>query len=152
MTFQATVGPTCTVDELNMSVQAIGDCLTGGQNNGNCCEDPIFEVFDGSVSIIENENDTVYLSSCESIEWNGQVAKTGIYTYNGISVDGCDSIIVLDFTLNENYNYEENIVACDSYDWNGQVLNEGGIFTFEGQTASGCDSIVTLNLTIENTS
>ena len=72
MTFQATVGPTCTVDELNMSVQAIGDCLTGGWDNGNCCEDPIFEVFDGSVSIIENENDTVYLSSCESIEWNGQ--------------------------------------------------------------------------------
>ena len=59
--------------------------------------------------------------------------QTGIYTYNGISVDGCDSIIVLDFTLNENYNYEENIVACDSYDWNGQVLNEGGFLPLRGK-------------------
>ena len=36
--------------------------------------------------------------------------------------------LLFDFTLNENYNYEENIVACDSYDWNGQVLNEGDFY------------------------
>ena len=152
-TFQATVGPTCTSDELNMSVQAIGDCLTGDWVSPNCCEDPIFEVFDGSVSIVENQNDTVYLSSCESIEWNGQnYNQSGIYTYSGISVDGCDSVVTLDLTILNSDTGIDQQSHCDSYIW-----IDGNEYTSSNNTATvtltnevGCDSVVTLDLTIFN--
>ena len=49
MRFQVTVGPTCTPDDLSISVNVIGDCLTGGWNNGACCSDPAFNIYNGNV-------------------------------------------------------------------------------------------------------
>ena len=49
MRFRMTVGPTCTPDDLSISVKVIGDCLTGGWNNGACCTDPPFQIYNGVV-------------------------------------------------------------------------------------------------------
>ena len=51
MRFRVTVGPTCTPDNLSISMNIIGDCLTGGWNNGACCTDPAFQIYNGVVSI-----------------------------------------------------------------------------------------------------
>jgi hypothetical protein len=40
MSFQVTVAQTCTADDLSISMNVFGDCLTGGWNNGACCSDP----------------------------------------------------------------------------------------------------------------
>ena len=51
MRFRVTVGPTCTPDDLSISINVIGDCLTGGWNNGACCTDPAFNIYNGVVQI-----------------------------------------------------------------------------------------------------
>jgi len=51
MRFRVTVGPTCTPDDLSISMNVIGDCLTGGWNNGACCNDPAFNIYNGVVQI-----------------------------------------------------------------------------------------------------
>jgi hypothetical protein len=52
MRFRVTVGPTCTPDNLSISMNVIGDCLTGGWNNGACCNDPAFNIYNGNVQVI----------------------------------------------------------------------------------------------------
>lgn len=54
--FQVTVGQTCTADDLSISINVFGDCLTGGWNNGACCLDPALSIYDGSVNISSNLN------------------------------------------------------------------------------------------------
>ena len=49
MRFSVTVGPTCTPDNLSISMNVIGDCLTGGWNNGACCSDPPLQIYNGTV-------------------------------------------------------------------------------------------------------
>jgi hypothetical protein len=51
MSFQLTVAETCTADDLSISINVYGDCLTGGWNNGDCCEDPYFSIYDDFVSV-----------------------------------------------------------------------------------------------------
>tara|TARA_R100001463_G_scaffold61404_1_gene114179 strand:- start:951 stop:1535 length:585 start_codon:yes stop_codon:yes gene_type:complete len=45
MSFEVTVGPTCLPSLLNLSIQVIDDCSTGGWNNGTCCADPPLQWF-----------------------------------------------------------------------------------------------------------
>ena len=49
MKFRVTVAPTCTADNLSISMNVIGDCLTGGWNNGSCCVDPAYNIYNGTV-------------------------------------------------------------------------------------------------------
>jgi len=52
MRFRVTVAPTCTPDNLSISMNVIGDCLTGGWNNGSCCVDPAYNIYNNNVLII----------------------------------------------------------------------------------------------------
>jgi hypothetical protein len=58
MSFQVTVGPTCTPDNLNISMEVFDDCTTGGWANGNCCIDPAYNIYNGVVlpNIISTSN------------------------------------------------------------------------------------------------
>ena len=62
---------------------------------------------------------------------------------------GCDSIVTLNLTINNNAS-TDSITACDSYTWTNGITytksNTTAKDTFVNTT--GCDSIVTLNLTI----
>tara|TARA_R100000908_G_scaffold821_1_gene1055 strand:+ start:152 stop:718 length:567 start_codon:yes stop_codon:yes gene_type:complete len=52
MRFRVTVGSTCTADNLLISMNVIGDCLTGGWNNGACCSDPAYQIYNGNVQVV----------------------------------------------------------------------------------------------------
>jgi hypothetical protein len=52
MSFQVTVGPTCTPDNLNIGMEVFDDCTTGGWANGTCCNDPPYNIYNGVVQII----------------------------------------------------------------------------------------------------
>ena len=52
MGFNVTVDQTCTPDNLSISMNVIGDCLTGGWNNGACCSDPAYNTYNGNVQIV----------------------------------------------------------------------------------------------------
>jgi len=51
MSFQVTVAPTCTADDLNIGMEVFDDCTTGGWANGNCCIDPVYNIYNGVVQI-----------------------------------------------------------------------------------------------------
>ena len=48
------------------------------------------------------------------------------------TVNGCDSIAILNLTINQPDTSFIDITACDSYEWNGQIYSESGTFTFNG--------------------
>jgi hypothetical protein len=92
---------------------------------------------------------TLNISSCGSYSFNGQTyTQTGTYPYQGSTIWGCDSTVVLNLTIVQGYVTNLSESACGSYSWNGQTLSQSGVYTDSLQSISGCDSIVNLTLTI----
>ena len=46
-----TVKQTCNPEDLSVAITVYGDCQTGGWNNGPCCNDPAYSIYQGSVQI-----------------------------------------------------------------------------------------------------
>ena len=63
------------------------------------------------------------------------------------TISGCDSVAVLNLTINQSDTSYTNITTCDSYTWNGVTYTSSGTYTDSLINIFGCDSIVTLNLT-----
>ncbi len=81
--------------------------------------------------------------------WSNIHKSNSSATFSTISLNGCDSIVTLDLTIN-NSSTIDAINACESYTW-----IDGNTYTSSNNTATdtlisstGCDSIVTLDLTI----
>ena len=78
LSFQLVVGNSCTAEDLSIDLNVLGDCQTGGWNNGSCCTDPSYSVYNGNsipinnnISILDNSSDiTCYGSSDGSISLN----------------------------------------------------------------------------------
>jgi gliding motility-associated-like protein len=105
-------------------------------------------------------NGTDVQSACETFTWidgNTYTASTNTptYTYVGGSVNGCDSIVTLDLTINNSVSGTDVQSACDTYTWvDGNIYsssNNTATYTYVGGSVNGCDSIVTLDLTISET-
>lgn len=97
----------------------------------------------------------IYPQACASY-----VSPSGLYTWtvNGNYLDtitnaaGCDSVITINLTINNNTSFTINPVACNNY------ASPSGLYTWTTTgsysdtiaSATGCDSILTINLTINN--
>ena len=84
------------------------------------------------------------------------VSEAGTYTQTLQTVNGCDSIVTLNLTVNpvESTNLTAAICEGSVYTENGFNASEAGTYTQTLQTVNGCDSVVTLTLTVnpvENT-
>jgi hypothetical protein len=95
------------------------------------------------------------ITACDSYFWSadgGTYSSTGVYTTTLTNVNGCDSTVTLNLTINNQTSGPESITACDSYFWSadGGTYSSSGVYTTTLTNANGCDSIVTLNLTINN--
>ena len=66
------------------------------------------------------------------------------------TIEGCDSLVLLDLTINYSDTTTTQITACDSYTWLGNTYTLSGIYDSLFQTIEGCDSLVLLDLTIKN--
>ncbi len=77
--------------------------------------------------------------------------ETGTYENMLTSVNGCDSIIILDLTVNQTAS-NDNVAICsgDQYVFGTQTLNSSGTFQETFTSTTGCDSIVTLQLAVVN--
>jgi len=93
-------------------------------------------------------------SACSSFTWidgNTYSSSTNspTFTISGGSAAGCDSVITLNLTVNQNTSSQQNINACGPYQNDlGQIFNESGSYNFVLPTSAGCDSVVTVNVTI----
>ena len=90
-------------------------------------------------------------TACNSYLWNGQTYnQSGTYTSAFTNIDGCDSTVTLDLTINNSSSSNFSAISCLSYQWNNNTYTSTGVYNNTLINSLGCDSIVTLNLTIIN--
>ena len=97
--------------------------------------------------------DSTYSSviACNDYEWDLiTYSFSGVYTNSYTNMSGCDSIHILDLTINTSNSGQTNITSCDDYIWDNVVYTLSGIYTNTYTNISGCDSIHVLDLTINN--
>ena len=77
----------------------------------------------------------------------------GTYVNRLTTVEGCDSIVTLNLTVNPTYNEVLNEAICtdENFLFEGNIYTTSGTYTNRLTTVEGCDSIVTLNLTVNPT-
>ena len=64
LSFQLTVGSSCVPQDLSVDISVIGDCQTGGWNNGSCCSVVPYSVYSGNSlsatpSVVAGLNQTI---------------------------------------------------------------------------------------------
>ena len=101
------------------------------------------------------ESTTLSAAICEGTTYteNGfNVSEAGTYTQNLQTIDGCDSIVTLNLTINPTYNItiDASINEGETYEANGFSENEAGTYVHTLQSEFGCDSVITLNLTVNS--
>ena len=76
--------------------------------------------------------------------------ESNIYELDFTTVQGCDSSIVLDLSLNPSFSETINQSICEgeSFMFDDMTYEEEGTFTVDYLTESGCDSIYTIFLTV----
>jgi hypothetical protein len=91
------------------------------------------------------------VTSCNQYTWNGQTYQTsGTYVQNFQSIDGCDSTVTLNLTINSPLTSSFSASSCEPYTWNGNTYASSGQYSQTLTGSNGCDSVVTLDLTILN--
>jgi hypothetical protein len=100
---------------------------------------------------------TINATICSGDNYNANgfdisISEPGFYTYphNLATINGCDSIVTLQLTVNSVYNeyvtgriYEDEFYKIGNYQYNTPGLHISNL-----QTVNGCDSIITLNLDV----
>ena len=72
----------------------------------------------------------VILSSTDWDVWDGVTYdSTGTYTNVYTDVNGCDSTVTLDLTINYSSSSTVTVTACDSFDWDGVTYDSTGTYT-----------------------
>lgn len=91
------------------------------------------------------------MASCGAYSWNGiEYSEPGDYEQVLTSIHGCDSTVVMHFSLVDSYNIETEETACESYVWDGEMLTESGTYERTFTSLHGCDSTVVMHLTIND--
>ena len=95
------------------------------------------------------------ISACDSLLWiDGftYTANNDSATYNLSTAAGCDSIVMLNLTINNPSTGVDVINACNSFTWIDGITytSSDSSATHTLTNVGGCDSVVTLNLTINN--
>ncbi|MDR1592158.1 MAG: leucine-rich repeat protein [Prevotellaceae bacterium] len=104
--------------------------------------------------IYKNENDIICQNELPYAWQNDTVfpvgSVSGEYIFNRQTLDGCDSIVVLNLTVLPQSSSTINVTICygATYTENGFNENATDTYTQVLQNVNGCDSIVTLNLTV----
>lgn len=106
-----------------------------------------------SLSVVDVIESSLSISLCNGESYTfGSVTLTmsGIYTDTLLSTGGCDSIIVLQLTVNQATSSFQTATICEgeNYIFNGQTLAVSGQYVANLQNANGCDSLVTLILNV----
>lgn len=92
-------------------------------------------------------------TSCDNYTWS---ANNEIYSISGTYFDtlvngaGCDSLLVLNLTINNSSTATVQASNCESYTWplNNMTYTASGNYLTTITNAVGCDSVVTLELIV----
>ena len=96
---------------------------------------------------------TIHDSICEGesnfYTFKGQhLTQSGVYRDTTVAANGCDSITILNLTVNKPYyNYiERHIIEGQSVTVLGHTFDTDTVFTIKGNTPNGCDSITDIKV------
>lgn len=100
-------------------------------------------------------NDTLTEVICHGTNFmfDGQArTMTGFYRDSNINAGGCDSVIVLNLTVNDYIRdtLTEAICQGTSFVFDGQTITMTGLYSDTLTTLGGCDSISVLDLTVSD--
>ncbi|MCB0654722.1 MAG: gliding motility-associated C-terminal domain-containing protein [Saprospiraceae bacterium] len=103
--------------------------------------------------VADQIQETISQQICEgqSVTFGGNTLTTaGTYVDTFVTDAGCDSIVTLELTVNNQImqSIDQQICEGESYVFDGKSLKASGTYTATYQTAFGCDSIVILNLAV----
>ena len=78
---------------------------------------------------------------------------SGLYIQNLQTINGCDSIVILNLIVNSNYTHTITASICKGaiYTLNGFNQSMTGFYTRNLQKTNGCDSTINLDLTVNPT-
>ena len=83
------------------------------------------------------------------------ITRAGHYDFSLKTIEGCDSLIHVDVTVNPSYQFDTavTIVDYESYTWpqDNRTYNKTGDYYRTWQTINDCDSTYTLHLTVDST-
>ena len=86
--------------------------------------------------------------------WGDPVSVAGSYTHTYVTVNGCDSIVTVNLSVNPTYLVTIDTAICDNatylLPWN-EPANQTGTYTHVYSTINACDSTVMVNLTVHST-
>lgn len=95
--------------------------------------------------------------ACDTYTWIDGMTYTSsnnsaTHTIVAGAINGCDSIVTLDLTINNSDVATDFQVACDMYTWiDGNTYTaSNNIAMYTLTNVNGCDSVVTLNLTMSS--
>ena len=112
-----------------------------------------------NLNVLDAIQSVATVEACGSYTWiDGNTYtsnnNSAIYTYVGGNVNGCDSTVTLNLSINSFVSGTAVVNACGSYTWiDGNIYtsnNNTATYTYVNGSVGGCDSVVTLNLTINN--
>ena len=98
--------------------------------------------------LVEEE---VFYSICEgeSLELNNQLYyEEDIYTSNFITEAGCDSLLIINLTVDQQPTAFREAFICkgETFEYNNIVEDEEGVYDFVVENTDECDSLVTIQL------
>lgn len=93
------------------------------------------------------------INSCGAYTWidgNTYSSNNNTVTHTLTDVNGCDSVVQLNLTVNSPTSFTDVITSCGPYTWiDGNTYNSSNsIATHTLLSSLGCDSMITLNLTV----
>ena len=108
-----------------------------------------------TLTVEEILRDTINESICHGGSYhfgNADLTAAGTYSDTTQTLAGCDSIIVLNLTVEDYLRDTINVSICQgaTYHFGNADLTVAGTYSDTTQTALGCDSITVLNLTVED--
>ncbi len=110
----------------------------------------------GSVNQSQSYEFTTNTSICEGSNYfwrGGNYSTNGTYVHAYQTQNGCDSLYVLNLSVNPVYFTEVNTEIYSyqlPYSWEGLQISNEGTYYQNLFTANGCDSILQLNLSVIN--
>ena len=105
------------------------------------------------LTINNSDSVIVQVQSCGAYLWSSTgltYSSSGLYSTILSNVNGCDSIVVLDLSINLISDTTFMVSSCGDFVWNqnGMTYSHSGLYSDTVQNSMGCDSVINLDLEI----